>query len=281
MAEGHDIKARPAPADPPTRPARKARPEPEDAEFSRTDLSGLGPHPDLEAQRRQEREGGPGPPLSWPPLDGDTRPPGSGRRGLMKRGISQAPRGRRGDILDAALKLFNDTGYSLTSVEHIANQAHASVGSIYHHFEGKEAIAAEIYIAGLGDYHRGLLRELQRDHGSAEESVKGLVRNHLQWVKRNRELARFLFTSRDPESVSESGAELFRMNQRVFDAVRQWIERWVESGEVQKLPIGLLHSIVLGPSQEFARHWVAGRMKQTIDAAEPVLAEAAWKAVRA
>jgi AcrR family transcriptional regulator len=199
----------------------------------------------------------------------------------MKRGISQAPRGRKGDILDAALKLFNDTGYSATSVEHIANQAHASVGSIYHHFAGKEAIAAEIYIAGLNDYHRGLLRELNRDHGSAEESIEGLVRNHLRWVKRNRELARFLFTSRDPETVSASGDALGHMNERVFEAVRRWIERWVETGEVQRLPIGLLHSIVLGPSQEFCRHWVAGRMTQTIDAAEPVLAEAAWKAVRA
>lgn len=224
---------------------------------------------------------GPGPPASWPPLEGDARPPGAGRRGFRQRGISQAPRGRRGDILDAALRLFNDAGYSLTSVQEIADGADASVGSVYHHFDGKEDIAAAIYVEGLADYHRGLLRTLRREPASAEETIKAIVRHHLAWVKRNRELARFLLTSRDPDVVGASFAELEGMNRRVFDIVRRAMDRWVEAGDVQKLPIGLLYSIVLGPSQEFARHWTAGRVKQSIDAAEPVLVEAAWKAVRA
>lgn len=166
-------------------------------------------------------------------------------------------------------------------MEHIADEAHASIGSIYHHFGGKEEIAAAIYVAGLADYHRGLLRELRRPHEDGEHAVKGLVRNHLRWVERNAELARFLFTSRDPEVVSATGEELAQMNQLVFNAVTEWMARWIEAGEVRSLPIGLLHAVLLGPSQEWSRHWVAGRSKQTIDEAEPVLADAAWKAVRA
>jgi AcrR family transcriptional regulator len=248
---------------------------------TRTDLFGSPPDPAEIEEWRREREGGPGPPPSWLPLEGDTRPPGSGPRGFRQPGVSRSPRGRRADILDAALKLFNDSSYPATTVQDIANQANASVGSVYHHFEGKEDIAASIYVGGLADYHRGLLRELRREHESAEAAVKGLVRNHLRWVERNPELARFLFTSRDREVVSVTGDELDEMNQRVFQAVQRWMDRWIEAGEVQRLPIGLLHSVVLGPSQEFCRHWVASRMKVSIDAAEPVLAEAAWKAVRA
>jgi AcrR family transcriptional regulator len=225
--------------------------------------------------------GGPGPPPYWPPLDGDERPPGAGPRGFMTRGVSRAPRGRRGDILDAALRLFNEDGYTSTSVQVIAEEARASVGSVYHHFEGKEDIAAAIYEEGLRDYHRGLLRELRQEHGSAEEAVKGLVGNHLRWVKRNRELAEFLFTSRDPEVFGKTAPSVHGMNQHVLETVRRLIGRWVQAGEVQPLPIGLLHAVVLGPSQEFCRHWVARRTKESIDSAEPVLAEAAWKAVRA
>lgn len=221
-----------------------------------------------------------GPPANWLPLDGDDRPPGAGPRGFRKRKY-QPPRGRRGDILDAALLLFNEAGYTLTSVQEIADAAEASVGSVYHHFDGKEDIAAAIYVEGLADYHRGLLRTLNREPETAEATIKALVRHHLAWVKRNRELAGFLLTSRDPEVVGRSSSELDGMNRRVFNAVKRAMERWVEAGDVQPLPIALLHAIVLGPSQEFSRHWVAGRVKQSIDAAEPVLVEAAWKAVRA
>jgi AcrR family transcriptional regulator len=199
----------------------------------------------------------------------------------VRRGPTRTLRDRRGKILDAALTLFNEAGYARASMQDIAREAGASIGSVYHHFEGKEHIAAAIYVAGLADYHRGLARELLREHETAEDAVKALVRHHLSWVKRNKELARFLLTSRDPEVVGASARELGRMNAQVFAAVEAWMERWVKAGEVQRMPIDLLHSVVLGPSQEFCRHWAGGRTKQSIDEAEPVLADAAWKAVRA
>jgi len=186
----------------------------------------------------------------------------------------------RDRILETGLRLFNERGYAQASVQDIAAEAGASIGSVYHAFTGKEDLAAAIYVEGLADYHRALLRELEREHADAEDAVKGLVRNHLRWVKRNRGLARYLFTSRDPEVAGATGQALAPMNQRVFQAVQEWMERWIAAGEVQSLPVGLLHAVLLGPSQEWSRHWVAGRTKQSIDEAEPVLAEAAWKAVR-
>lgn len=213
-------------------------------------------------------------------LDRDVDVPPRPRDPRGRRGPTRRLRDRRGMILDAALTLFNEAGYARASMQDIAAEARASIGSVYHHFEGKEDIAAAIYVAGLADYHRGLGRELNRRHDSAEAAVKGLVRHHLRWVKANTDLARFLFTSRDPEVVGASARELDGMNARVFRAVQAWMERWVQAGEVRELPLGLLHAVLLGPSQEWSRHWVAGRAKETIDEAESVLADAAWKAVR-
>ena len=189
--------------------------------------------------------------------------------------------GRRADILRSALELFNARGYAATSIQDIAAHAPASVGSIYHHFGGKEEIAASIYVDGLADYHRGLLRELRRERKGAEEAVRAIVHHHLRWVRRNRPVARFLFTSRDPEVAGATAEELGRMNRRVFEAVEERMAAWIQAGEVRGLPLTLLHAVLLGPSQEFARHWVAGRARESIDEAEPVLADAAWKAVRA
>lgn len=220
--------------------------------------------------------------VDWPFIQPEVIPtPGRGARGFARGKSGTRTRSRQADILDAALYCFERAGYRHTAVQDIAERAHASVGSIYHHFGSKEEIAAELYVAGLGDYHRGLLRELGVRHESAEQAVRRLVRFHLRWVEHNPELARFLFTSRDPEVAGQAERSLEGMNQQVFKAVLRWMEPWIDAGEVRRLPFDLLHSLLLGPSQEFCRHWVAGRTKQSIDAAEPVLADAAWKAVRA
>ena len=186
---------------------------------------------------------------------------------------------RRATILDAALRCFTRSGYARTSIEDVVRESGASVGSIYHHFGGKEQLAAALYTDGLADYQRGFRAELEAEHVDAEEAVRGVVAYHLRWVEGNRDLARYLFSSREAEVVEASAAELAEMNRAVFAATKRWVERW--SGELRPLPLGLLHAVLIGPSQEFARHWVAGRMKETIDEVEPALAEAAWRAVRA
>lgn len=43
-------------------------------------------------------------------------------------------------ILDAALELFSHRGYGATSMRDIASKAGVSTGSVYHHFQDKEAI---------------------------------------------------------------------------------------------------------------------------------------------
>ena len=60
----------------------------------------------------------------------------------MKR---QNTKDRQGTILSVALKLFTERGYFNTSVHDIQKQAKVSIGSIYHHFGNKEAIAKAIF----------------------------------------------------------------------------------------------------------------------------------------
>jgi AcrR family transcriptional regulator len=190
-----------------------------------------------------------------------------------------ARRARRGEILEAALRCFTRSGYARASIEDVVRESGASVGSIYHHFGGKEQLAAALYVEGLAGYQRGFVTTLEHDHANAEEAVKAVVAHHLRWVEANPELARFLLSSREAEVVEASRAALGELNRDVFAATRLWLGRW--RGALREMPFGLLHPVLIGPSQEFARHWLAGRVRESIDEAEPVLAEAAWKAVRA
>jgi AcrR family transcriptional regulator len=61
-----------------------------------------------------------------------------------------AERGERQEaILSAALECFTSRGFAATTVEEIRRRSGASIGSIYHHFGGKEGLAAELCVEGL------------------------------------------------------------------------------------------------------------------------------------
>jgi hypothetical protein len=55
----------------------------------------------------------------------------------------------------------------------------------------------------------------------------------------------------------------------------------VEAGELSPMPTQLFYSVLIGPSQEFARRWLARRDREAFAVARSELAEAAWRAVRA
>ncbi|MGK8520164.1 TetR/AcrR family transcriptional regulator [Nocardia asteroides] len=50
-------------------------------------------------------------------------------------------------ILDAARKLFVERGFDATSVDDIARESQLSKGAVYHHFQDKQQVFAEVYLA--------------------------------------------------------------------------------------------------------------------------------------
>ncbi|HEU0024621.1 MAG TPA: TetR family transcriptional regulator [Thermoleophilaceae bacterium] len=177
-------------------------------------------------------------------------------------------------ILDAALEAYTEHGGSAT-VEDVRRRSGASVGSIYHWFGGKEGIEAALYVEALRDYQRGYLAVLGGE-SDAEAGMRAVVRHHLRWVERNPDLARFLLTSRET-----GGDELRELNAEMLMATARWLRPQVEAGTVEPIPLDLYYTVLIGPSQEFARHWLKGRMKSSIKKAERVLGDAAWAALRA
>jgi hypothetical protein len=46
------------------------------------------------------------------------------------------------------------------------------------------------------------------------------------------------------------------------------------------VPRSLYFPLVIGPSQELAREWLEGRLDMPLEESAPLLAEAAWNAIR-
>ena len=77
--------------------------------------------------------------------------------------------------------------------------------------------------------------------------------------------------------VPATGWPLRAINRKFFRAVSSWTRPRVERGELRDLEPELLTSLWIGPAQDLARHWLAGRSRKSLNDAAPVLADAAWR----
>ncbi len=191
---------------------------------------------------------------------------------------------RRSRILAAALSCFNEKGFTSTTIDDVCARSGASVGSIYHHFGGKEGLAAALYVEGLEDYQRGFLAVLARQP-DAEAGIKGVVQHHLRWVARHRDLTRFLLHHREAEVRLATESRVRDMNHVLFSRTEEWRRPHVEAGRLRSMPLDLFYTILIGPAQDFSlnlsRTTVARSGTSPIAQAEKVLAEAAWAALSA
>ncbi|MEJ2715811.1 MAG: helix-turn-helix domain containing protein, partial [Deltaproteobacteria bacterium] len=99
---------------------------------------------------------------------------------------------RRQEIIQAALACFIEQGVAQTSMADIRRRSNASTGSIYHHFKSKEQLAAEVYLAGIGDYQDGFLAVLEEQR-RARDGIFAVIRYHLEWVSGHPDWTRYLF----------------------------------------------------------------------------------------
>jgi AcrR family transcriptional regulator len=185
---------------------------------------------------------------------------------------------RRAAILDAALAEFTEHGVAGASIDAIRRRSGASVGSIYHHFGGKDGIAGALYLDGLRSYQEGFVDVLARAE-STRSGVQGVVHHHVEWVAGHPELARFLLLGRDASLVVATERPLRELNRGFFGQVQRWTRPRVNAGELRDLDLELMTALWIGPAQELARLWLAGRTRTSLAQAAPALADAAWKSL--
>ena len=215
----------------------------------------------------------------------------TGKR-LKKPGRQRAPRGeraphrsaasriRRQEILDAALACFLERGFAATTTDDIRKRSGASIGSIYHHFGGKEELAGALHVEGLRDYQGGFVRELGR-HRDARMGIQAVVRYHLRWVAQHPDRASYLFHVREAGAARAVEPALRELNRHFATEVTSWVAPHVQKGVIAPLPADLIGSLWIGPAQQFARQWLAGHASTDLDRATRALAEAAWRSLRA
>ena len=113
----------------------------------------------------------------------------------QRRG-TKPPETRRAEILEAAVRLFDDAGYDQTTVQHIAQAAGVAAGTVYLYFPSKEHVLITLH----ADVHDGIETALQAtfdrlwqrveegggpDDASLELMVDAMVDTVVQYLRDN------------------------------------------------------------------------------------------------
>jgi AcrR family transcriptional regulator len=172
------------------------------------------------------------------------------------QGTARQPRAEatRRALLDAALAVFTEQGYSNTSIAEVVRRADASVGSLYHHFGGK----VDLFLALWEEYRRE--REQiaahavaqRRAHGETDPYALFLVgaEVYLRECWRQREIAKLFLTGDGPP-----GFELLRR-----ESTQWWQRQNAVLLKTQPRPLDRAFVIVLTTTTgEVAREIVYSR----------------------
>lgn len=196
----------------------------------------------------------------------------------MARGKVEASSKRRAEILAAALEVFTAKGFAETTMQDIHALSGASMGSIYHHFESKERLAADLYVAGLSALHNEMLRSLTGKQ-SAETGIKRMVLAYIRWFKQQPDWGLYLFQGLSAQYLEVDGERVREENARLRREMWEWLHPHIASGAIADLPRELYGPLMLGPTREFLQQWLIHRTPANVTRMSHELADAAWRAV--
>jgi AcrR family transcriptional regulator len=194
---------------------------------------------------------------------------------------------KKREILERALACFSEHGVTGTTIEMLRDATGASVGSLYHHFGNKEAIASAVFIEGMNDFGAlamKYLSELMENplpaKDMAERAIKVMVYANVDWITRNPDWARFVFQNRRIVSASDDDDVLRKGTASFYGKLIEFKAPLVAAGYLKDLPIELYGAFISGPVHDYARHYLAGRHDIPLSEYREILAEGAWHALK-
>jgi AcrR family transcriptional regulator len=164
---------------------------------------------------------------------------------------------RRRQILDAAARLMQRTGYHAMSVQQLAEAADVSVGLIYQYFGGKLELLEAVIVDILRDFEQTLPERIRA--GSApEEQLAGAVRAYCEIIDAKREAA--VLAYRESATLPPAGlARIKELELRTVQPIRQIVVDGLASGSFRAIDPELVAHTVLMIAHGWAlKHWNVG-----------------------
>lgn len=155
-------------------------------------------------------------------------------------------------ILQAAERVFVRKGYSLATVDDIADEAQFSKATLYRYFKSKSDIFFEIIYSSFEESHREI-KKIQSKSLSAEEKLRELIGYIISYYHRKQNLTRILFMDKAAMKrfvKAESSLKVSHAHahpkipsrfkskmEQISDVIGEIIKEGVESGEFRDMDV--------------------------------------------
>lgn len=168
---------------------------------------------------------------------------------------------KRAAILAAASRLFAGKGFAPTTTAEIAHEAGVAEGTLYHHFDGKDAIFLTLF-DGIADEYLTGLRAIPLGGRSGAEALRDVVRFHFTFVAANE--SRVLLVLRDlPSHLAAEGQERAAQGRRklgrLTELLAEILARGAADGSLDpSFPPGETAAMMRGLLYGVTRHRMLG-----------------------
>jgi AcrR family transcriptional regulator len=195
--------------------------------------------------------------------------------GILNPEPELAPSDRREAVLRAALELFAERTYGAAPVPEIAARAHVGTGTVYRHFESKEALANAVFRRCKTAMHDGLKAALAGG-GTEKDVFLRLWQSLAAMAAADPTALRFLELQHHEEYLDEASRAL---SDSVFATAEGFVRGGQVSGEVRegdpRILIGLVFGAFVGMFKESCQERFAFD-----DATIAFGGECAWQMIR-
>ena len=97
---------------------------------------------------------------------------------------------RKTGIISAALKLFSEKGFYITTIPDIAEKVGMSVGNFYNYFKSKDILAKELVLY-ISEYIGSQIREINEKEISTEEKIYEIVSMYFNMANERPEMIEY------------------------------------------------------------------------------------------
>lgn len=131
-------------------------------------------------------------------------------------------------ILKTALRLFGCNGYFNTSVQDIRRESNVSIGTIYHYFSSKEAIAQALYQMMVAEMSSSL-EQIINSSSTANECSRKIISFLFERAEAAPEEMHFILYARHQEFLP---SEKPICSSRPFELIMRMVQKGIASGEL-------------------------------------------------
>jgi AcrR family transcriptional regulator len=199
---------------------------------------------------------------------------------IPRMGKTRKKNGRSGsihdEVLNTALRLFSSAGYFNTSIHDIQRAANVSMGSIYNHFAGKEAIAKALYDDLLVQMEI-LVDQATAGHDNAHDRGKAFVGSLFRMSETEPEKVDFILNARHREFLTDEPAIC---SSRPFTKLRDIVLNGTQSGEIRKMDPWVAASLAFGPALRLISLRLDGMVEDPLPGKLDELWSLTWSAIQ-